>query len=126
MDFEVSLQDGVFVVVTHGDAEVMKFRDYLDETFAHEQWRPGSPVLHDHSDLNGGPLTVDDVRLIADFCAEASEQFGHSKLAVVTSRDAEFGLARMWGAFMDGRWGVTAQAFRSLDEGKRWLLQPEP
>lgn len=125
MEFEVSFQDGIFTVVTRGDAELMRFRELLDQTFAHEEWQPGSLVLHDHSELNGGPLKVDDIRRIAGFCADSSEQFGLSRLAVVAVRDVEFGLARMWGAFMEGRWSVTAQAFRSVDEGKRWLLRPD-
>ena len=126
MEFEVSFQDGIFTVVTRGDAEVMKFREYLDEMFEHDRWQPGMPVLHDHSELNSGPLSVDDIRLIADFCAESREQFGNSRLAVVVFRDVEFGLARMWGAFVDGRWNATAQTFRTPKEGRQWLLQEEP
>lgn len=125
MDFEVSFQDGVFMVVTSGDAEVMRFREYLDETFAHESWQPGMPILHDHSQLNSGPLTVDDIRRIADFCAESRAQFGHTRMAVVAGHDLEYGLARMWGTFVDGRWDVAAQTFRTRDDALRWLLRQE-
>ena len=121
MEYEVALRDGIFEVVTRGDAEVMKFREYLDETFRHESWKPGMPVLHDHSDLNSGPLTVDDISRIADFCAESRRDFGHSKLAVVLRRDVEFGLARMWETFIEDRWDATAGVFRSRDEAVRWL-----
>ena len=121
MDFELHYRDGIFEVVTHGDAEVVKFREYLDRTASHEHWSPGAPVLHDHSDLNSGPLTVGDVARIADYCAASRNDFGRSKVAVVLSRDLEYGLARMWGALVDGKWDAIPNLFRSRDEAVLWL-----
>lgn len=126
MKYEITFRDGFFEVVTHGDAEVMKFREFLDETFSRESWRPGMPVLHNHSDLNSGPLRVDDVSLIADFCADSRQEFGHSKVAVVLRRDLEFGLARMWAALVEGRWDATANVFRLRDEAVLWLTSERP
>ena len=79
--------------------------------------------LFDHSDLDSGPLTVNDVRRIADYCADRKEEFGHSRFAVVLRRDVEFGLARMWGFFVEGRWDAIVGIFRSRDKAVQWLLQ---
>ncbi len=125
MDYELAVRNGIFEVVTRGDAEVLKFKEILDATFGHERWKPGMPYLFDHSDLDSGPLTVNDVRRIADFCADRKKEFGYSRLAVVLRRDVEFGLARMWGVFVDGRWDAIVSIFRSRDKAVQWLLDVE-
>lgn len=81
------------------------------------------PYLFDHSDLDSGPLTVNDVRSIADACLDFREQFGFSRLALLLRRDLEFGLARMWGVFMEGRWDATVGIFRSRDDAVAWLRE---
>jgi hypothetical protein len=124
MEYEIFSHDGFVEVVTHGDADAATFRQFLDEMFGQEDWEPGTPVLHDHSDLNAAPLTVNDVSAIAHFCADSRADFGTSHLAVVVARDLEFGLARMWEAFVDGKWDVTAQVFRTRDDAVSWLEEP--
>jgi hypothetical protein len=87
----------------------------------HAEWQPGTAWIHDHADLDAGMLTVTEVKMIADLCAERSAQMGAGKCAIVVGRDLEFGLSRMWAVFVEDRWDVDARVFRSLDEAIAWL-----
>jgi hypothetical protein len=123
MDYELTVQDQLFEVVTSGDAEAVTFRTCLEDVFNHERWRQGMPYLFDHSNLNSGPLTMNDVRRIADFCLDFKEMFGSSRLALLLRRDLEFGLARVWGALVEGQWDAKVCTFRSRDDAVKWLLE---
>jgi hypothetical protein len=123
MKYALTVHGHLFEVVTSGNAEAATFRTCLEEVFRHERWRRGMPYLFDHSDLDSGPLTVNDVRGIADACLDFREEFGSSRLALLLRRDLEFGLARMWGVFMEGRWDATVGIFRSRDDAVKWLRE---
>lgn len=121
MDFSLQVADGFFEIKTYGDAEVEKFLDFIQALVAHEKWRPGSSVLIDHSALNAGPLTVDDISAIAYICGDYRDQIGDSKMVILVGRDLEYGLARMWSVYVNGKWDVTATILRSRDEALSWL-----
>lgn len=126
MQYKVAVRDGVCEAVTSGAAEVLKFRELLVSAFRQEGWVRGMPCLFDHSDLDSGPLTVDDVRCIADYCVEFNAEFAHGRVAAVLRRDLEFGLARMWGFFVEGRMHAVIGVFRSREDALQWLKQAPP
>jgi len=121
MEFDLRYRGGFFDGKTSGDAELDTFRELLDVMFAHEEWKPGTPVMYDHTDLNSAPLTVDDVRSIAQMCADRRAKFGVAKVAIVVSRDLEFGLSRTWAAFVEDKWDVSANIFWTREEAIAWL-----
>lgn len=121
MDYRIELGDGFLVCTTSGTAAVVDFRRMLDELLAHPEWTPGTSMLHDHSVLDAGPLTVSEIKRIAELCAERSDKIGSGKCAIVVGRDLEFGLARMWAVYVEGRWDAEASVFRSKDEAQDWL-----
>ena len=121
MEYEVHQRDRFVEVVTHGAATVTGFREFLDEMFALREWKPGTPVLVNHSDLRAGHLTADDIRAIAGLVMVARAEFGASRMAILVARDVEYGLARMWQAYVENKWDGDDQVFRSRDEAVRWL-----
>ena len=121
MQFSMNFSNGVFELKTSGDARVDQFEKLLDSMLSHEQWNPGISILHDHSDLNAGPLTVNEIKDIANMCVKRSDRIGEARCAVVVSRDLEFGLARMWATYVEGRWQASARIFRSRNEAIDWL-----
>ncbi len=124
MEYEIHVRDGIVEIVTHGDAEVSVFQNYLTEALALKEWMPGTPLLTDHSDLNVRPLTVGNVREIADILISFRHELGASRFAVVSGSDLVFGLARMWYVFVDGKWDGSANIFRNKEEALHWLKQP--
>ena len=121
MKYEVRYDDEFFEVTTHGDAEPGGFEEFIDLLLGHEKWKPGTAFLVDHSELNAGPLTVAEVHNIADMCVRRRAQFGRARCALLVRRDLEYGLARMWEVFVEGKWDVTANLFRSRNEAILWL-----
>lgn len=123
MEYTQNYEDGIFIVVTHGDGAAEPFARILEEMLAHPEWKPGGLYLHDHSDFNSGPLTVDDILYIVGLCEARRAELGDAKCALVATRDLEFGLARMWGSMVEGRWDVTANVFRTREDAIAWLKE---
>ncbi len=121
VEFIVQYHDGFFEVETFGDAEVEKFRDVLEALVTHEKWKPGTPFLINHAHLNSAPLTTDDMRKIARLNEQYRAELGKSKCAHFLARDLEFGMARMWEAFVENEWDVSEKLFKSRDDAIAWL-----
>ena len=122
MQFNLRYHDGIFEVTTSGDASLQGFNDYVKTIFNHEEWKPGGRILSDHSELNAGPLTVDDVQEIAKLVRKNKKLFGKAKLATLVRRDLEYGMARMWDVFVETELGeVSQQLFKDRDKAISWL-----
>ena len=123
MQFNVHYYDGIFEVTTSGDANLQGFNDFVKVIFEHEEWKPGGRILFDHTGLNAGPLTVDDVQGVANIAGQYNEQFGNAKLATVVSRDLEYGMARMWQILLEIHevWYASEKLFRDRHEAVAWL-----
>jgi len=48
------------------EANVDEIEPFLDSVVSHENWNPGSPLLHDLSNLDSGPLSLNAINRIAD------------------------------------------------------------
>jgi len=107
--------------VTSGDATVEGFRDLLNAIFEHENWESDKSLVSDHSDLNVSKITADDVRRIAQTAAELRSKFRVTKHAVIAPRNLEYGLSRMWLAYIGEENKVTSRTFRSREEAIAWI-----
>ena len=121
VEFIVDYHHGVFEIKTFGDAEVEKFRDILESLVTHENWKPGTPFLVDHTYLNSAPLTTEDMIAIARLSGQYRAELGRAKCAHILARELEFGLARMWEAFVEKEWDVLGRLFKSRDDAIAWL-----
>jgi hypothetical protein len=125
MKYELNYREGFFEVKTSGDAEPGGIKEFFDSMLVHEKWKPGTSFLVDHSELKLGHLTVNEVREIADGCVRPRAELGQARSASVTPLDEQYGLVRMWEVFVEGRWDVIHQAFRSRDEAISWLMNDQ-
>ena len=100
MDFKVEYIDGVFICTSSGRAEAGDAAKVIDAMLSHPEWKPGTPRCYDISNLDTGLLTVTEIRRIADLAARRKAELGEGKIAMVASRDLEYGLARMLSVFM--------------------------
>ena len=121
MEYSIVSRDGFLEVRTIGDGELQALANMLAELVSHPQWEPGGNLLVDHSELNAGPITPNDVRFLADKCALLRERFGRARCAHLVARNLEFGLVRMWEAYVEGKWDVIAMCFRSRVDATSWL-----
>ena len=122
MEYDIQRRNGFVAVATHGDGEVEVFQEFLNEVLGHSDWKPGTPILIDHSDLNAGPLTTDEVKRLADMINIARFELGPSLMAVIVPGDLEYGLFRMWQVYIRDRWNGTCEILRSSEDAVGWLM----
>ncbi len=121
MQFTVEYHDGIFICTTSGEAEADQFGELIDIMLTHNEWKTDTPWIHDHSSLNAKPLATEDIRLIAQFCKDRRTEIGKGKCAIVVPKNLEFGLARMWEAFIGDDWYSDSDVFRSKKEALAWI-----
>ena len=123
MQFNLNYHDAVFEVTTSGDAILQGYYDFTKAVLEHDEWKPGGLILLDHTKLNTGPLTVDDVQAIAIISGQYSEQLGTARVAIVVARDLDYGMTRMWQVFVENQTNsyASAKIFRNRDEAWAWL-----
>ncbi len=125
MEYVITWRDGFLEAKTRGEATVEGIAEMISGVVSHEKWEHGGALLVDHSELNAGPLTLAQIRSLADMAAEAGDRVGPARIAHAVSRDLEFGLVRMWESFVSLQWEARLKVFRSRDEAIAWLKEPE-
>ena len=123
MQFSLKYHDGIFEVTTSGDATVQGYKDFAKAVLEHEKWKPGGLALLNHTALNTGTLTINEVEEIVNISKQNSEHIGEAKLAILASRDLDYGMTRMWQILIEmrGTWHATEKLFRDRDEAFEWL-----
>ena len=123
MQFNLNYHDAIFEVTTSGDAILQGYYDFTKAVLEHEEWKPGGFILLNHTELNTGPLTIDDVQAIAIISEQYSEQLGTAKVAIVVDRDLDYGMTRMWQGLVESHTTSddSTKIFRNRDEAVAWL-----
>jgi len=98
-----------------------EFDELWDALFVHDGWKHGVSLLVDETGFDSSSLSVEDVRAIADICAKRGAELGPARIAIFVARDLEYGMNRMWMAFVEGKWGAIPELFRSRGEAIAWL-----
>ena len=113
----------VLLIQTHGPATLDGFKSYLIATLDHPAWQPRLRILVDHRDLNLAAMSSEDINALATFHRSHAPDFHYNPIASVVGRMVDYGLARMWEAFMTDS-GLKHRVFTDLTEARAWLLQP--
>jgi hypothetical protein len=79
------------------------------------------PRCYDISNLDSGLLSVDELRKISGFASIHKKELGGGKIAMVTSRDLEYGLSRMLSVFVSQLGKSQLEVFRTREEAIDWL-----
>lgn len=122
MEYKVEFVDGYFDVKLIGKSSVKGSAAYLDYLITHAQWKPGSLVLSDETNIEIGHLTVNDLEKIATVCKERRTAIGSARFAAVVPKDLLFGMNRMFQIYVEPNWDAAIFAFRSRDEALKWLF----
>lgn len=115
-------EDGSRLTVTAwGAAEVSGFIAFLLEAVAHPVWRPDIPALMDFRNLDIGALSSAEMQQLADLHRPHTKEIATGRLAVVVAKPVDYGMVRMWGAFVH-QMNLTHDVFYTLEEADAWLL----
>jgi len=100
----------------------LNFRDFKSTFDHYRKTGPTSLELYNTSDLAGRRLSSDELSMLADYLSQYKDvRPPGSKTAIVASKDLDYGLSRMISNLTEGRTFYNIQAFRSMDEAKKWL-----
>jgi len=117
----VDPETGVAIATGSGVAGADDARESVSELWALPSW-PGRAVVWDLRMLvfDASPS---DVRTIARFVLENQPSPPPARVAFVTDRDADFGMARMFQLFREDPY-TSFQVFRDYDEALTWAVSP--
>lgn len=119
MKFDLSRHGSLVVARLEGAPEPGDFERLLDGLEAHPDWRPGKPMLVDKTGYDTSRMTVGDVYDIAEVCTRRSAVVGASRVAILVQRDLEYGMNRMFLAFV--QWEADADVFRDRARAEAWV-----
>ena len=121
MEHEVKYENGIAVVRVWGKAVAEGYAAVTAAIVSLPEWQPGTPILVDFEDLDLTEASVDDIRTFASAPAKYRKELGHCLCAVVNSKLLDFGLARMWQAFMTSTTDVEVGVFYTVADAMNWL-----
>ncbi len=100
--------------------------DYKERLDAFKSFyeNPTEKLIYDKRSLNGGSLTVEDVRNLVEFVRQKDNATKRRMTAVVSSTTAEYGLSRMFELIAKAKnipWEI--KCFNSYEEAEKWISQ---
>jgi hypothetical protein len=122
---EADLSSSLFVVTTEGEGSEKGVIAFLKDIIAHPEWRPGLNILLDHRRLTIDKIKEPGVKAVSMFFISISKQLGWGKLALVMNRDVDFGITRAWEIITADSVDMRIRVFRSYEEGRNWVLDPQ-
>ncbi len=122
MEYKVAFVNGYFDVKLIGKSSVEDAAAYFDYLIAHKQWRPGSLVLSDETNIEIGHLIIKDLEEFSRICGERRTAIGSARFAAIVPQDLIFGINRMFQVYVEPYWDATIDAFKSRDDALSWLL----
>jgi hypothetical protein len=121
LDFTVEYIDGMFICTASGKAEAGDAAKVMEAMLSHPEWKPGTPRCYDVSKLDTDSLTVKEMRRIAGFASIHKKELGGGKIAMVASRNLEYGFARMLSVLVTSFGESDLEVFRTREEALAWL-----
>lgn len=122
---QVDQSNGLFLITTEGDATVEGIIAFLDDIVAHPLWRSGMSILLDHRNLSISNISAKGVEQVSDYFAGLNQSLGNGKIALVMTRDVDFGMARAWEIMTSDRTNMRINILRSMENAQAWIANSE-
>ena len=112
-------------ILVHAGGEVTyeECQRAFDQMLGNPLLAPGTRMLVDARTVDAAP-TTSELRAIARDMKPVVDR-GLSYMAIVTDRPFVYGVVRMFAVFAEV-FAVQVNAFRTMDEGQRWLDERRP
>lgn len=123
MTVKFEREKGFIRVTPQGELSCNGIMREFEQVISHPEYSPGLPRLWDLRASSGAKLTFDDMRKLAQFVTRREAACGPSKVALVTERDLDFGLSRMYEMLSASRTPVySVRVFRGTADAVAWLV----
>ncbi len=111
----------VRVHVVKGELGFDELRATLDALYQAPDFRPEQAALWDLREADLTSFSTVEVALIAELVRQHRETIRAPKAALVVSRDADFGMARMFEIQVAGDSPGNVRVFRDLEKATSWV-----
>jgi hypothetical protein len=105
--------------VVVGALDIEEIYDAINRAIDDPDFEQGYDILSDHTGIDTA-LTRQQVLLTASHLETLTDHLAGTKWAVVTEKDASYGMMRMLSVFLEAV-PIQLEVFRSLDEAEAWL-----
>jgi len=123
ISIEVEPATGMAIATCSGVLELSDAREGAAALWEAPGW-PGKSVVWDFREARFD-LSFPEIREVAQFISRRQPATPPSRVAFVTPRDVDFGLARIFAVFRgDSR--TELRVFRDYDEAVSWARSPRP
>lgn len=106
-----------------GDFTIEDIVSAISGSVKDPRFQPGFHIISDHTAV-GTPLTTTQAKQMVSYIESLSKYLKHSRWAVVTTKDASFGMFRMTSVFAE-RVPMQIQVFNSHEDAEAWLSADE-
>lgn len=125
MKYKCSYNSALDIVetVTHGIASFDGLSAMCKSTIELCQKNISANIVVDHSELDAGQITMNEIKKIAGMVASAKDLLGKRKCAHIVIRNLEFGFVRAWEILieLEGVSDLNARPFRSKIDAMEWI-----
>ena len=124
IEYTIHPESGLLYVWAEGHLRSSDILAYLQAVEADPDFEAGLRVLTDLRRVDHYDLDPDDIRTVAAANAGLHESLPPGRrLALVSPKDAVYGLLRMFQALSEGQ-NLNVQVFRTIEEAVEWLEVP--
>jgi len=113
--------NGLRVHLVTGRLACAEVRDTLAELYGRADYDPAMNAIRDLREAVTTGMSVDDVRSIAGLVEQCRPGGLSSRVALVVSPEADFGMARMYEAQLGDAAANALRVFRDFDEAAAWV-----
>ncbi len=117
--YRIDPSTGIVYLKTTGESTFAEWREAVLSALHDPDYRKGFNFLSDRSDQANVPDTG-FAKSAAALLRELADLIGDCRWASVASRDALYGMARMFSVLAEGTC-VEVAAFRDIGDARRWL-----
>ena len=112
-----------FLSVAYGSVTTTEIKNNIKKIFLSEEiFRKYTYGLIDFSETDNVTVTNHDIRKMAEQNIKEGYVNDHLIVAIVVEKDIDYGLARMWEAYITGlNW--ESYVFRSRQEAESWIKE---
>jgi len=105
-----------------GDFSTEDILRVISDVVAHPEFERGCNILSDHRQI-GEPITTAQLEEMTGHLRQLSAEFAGSRLAVVTTKPASYGMIRMLSVMVEDM-PLYVRVFDSMAPAEAWLESP--
>ncbi len=121
-EYEYDSNSDTIEVTTTGAADVDELVDMVKSIAKLCGERPSANILVDHSSLDAGSVTMEEVRTLSSVTVSSKNTLGGRKCAHVVKNDLQYGLVRAWEMMVEvnGYPELKTRIFRERVDALQW------